>query len=321
MNEAEIIAEAYRVFRHEADALDAQSRHLNGHFVRAIRLLAACRGDVVTTGVGKSGVAAQRLAATLTASGTPAWFLSPADAMHGDIGRVRGRADVMIMMSKSGESSELFGIAEYCEKWDMPVILITARKSSTLATRATVILQHSPAEACRYDLTPSTSITLVGVLGDALALVLQMYHQFGPTQFAALHPGGSLGRVLSLSVDEVMLPREQVGIVSPTDTMQKVSIVLAHHRGIAVVEKDGHLKGVITAGDLTRTIEKVRTLSGVSAEQCMTRSPFVVVEDILLADAVRELEEKGLVAAPVLNQGAGQVIGVLHLHDALRALR
>lgn len=190
-----IVAEAQRVLQHQIQQLAAI--RLERGFASAVRMLAGCAGKVVTTGVGKSGLVADRLAATLTVTGTPALFLHPTEALHGDVGRVHGRSDVLFFVSRSGESEELLGLLNWCRRWQTPTIALTGNADSYLGRVVDCVISHPKEEACLLGLTPTSSLTCASAIGDALALVLQQVREFTPAQFQALHNGGHLGRQLS----------------------------------------------------------------------------------------------------------------------------
>lgn len=292
------------------------AQRLDDRFARAVRLLAEASGRVIVSGVGKSGLIARKLAATLTSTGTAAAYLHPVDSLHGDLGLV-GRSDVAIVLSKSGESEELFGLVGSLQRMGVPIIAITGAMNSTLARVAAVTLDGRVAEeACPHDLAPTTSTTVALALGDALAVVLLEVKGFRREDFAALHPGGSLGRKLLLRVRDVMIhPGHLLG---PDATMRHAVVSLAHDRGLAMVVDGGRLAGVLTPGDLTRMAERdpgflERPVGGI-----MTRTPRTVGPDELAASAVGTMERHGVIALPVIDAN-GAVLGAVHLHDLMRA--
>jgi arabinose-5-phosphate isomerase len=305
-----------RVLRLEAGAVSAAADRLDQSFDRAVRLLAAASGRVIVSGVGKSGVVARKIAATLTSTGTPASYLHPIDSLHGDLGIV-GRNDVAIVLSKSGDSQDLFGLVGSLQRLGVPIIAITGTPDSPLARVATVVLDGSVAEeACPYDLAPTASTTAALALGDALAVVLLELKGFRREDFAALHPGGSLGRRLLLRVRDVMLPPGRM--LAPDATMREAVVSLARDRGLALVGTDGRLAGVLTTGDLTRLAERDPEFLGRPVSQVMTRSPKTTGPDDLAAAAVGTMERNGVIVLPVVSDG-GRIEGVVHLHDLMRA--
>jgi arabinose-5-phosphate isomerase len=300
----------------EAAAVAAVSERLDQHFARAVRLLAGGRGRVIVTGVGKSGLIARKLASTLTSTGTAATYLHPVDSLHGDLGIV-GRDDVAVVVSKSGESQELFGLVGSLQRLGVPMIAITGAMDSTLVQVAAVALDGSVAEeACSHDLAPTTSTTVAMALGDALAVALLQVKGFRREDFAALHPGGSLGRRLLLRVRDVMLSPSQ--LLNHEATMREAVVALARDRGLAMVGDGGRLTGVLTTGDLTRLAGRDPEFLQRAVGQVMTTDPKTTEAELPAASAVATMERWGVVALPVLD-GCGRVVGVVHLHDLMRA--
>jgi arabinose-5-phosphate isomerase len=258
---------------------------------------------------------ARKIAATLSSTGTPASYLHPIDSWHGDLGMV-GRSDVAIVLSKSGASQDLFGLVGSLQRLAVPIIAVTATSDSPLARVATVVLDGSVVEeACPHDLTPTASTTAALALGDALAVALLELKGFGREQFAALHPGGSLGRRLLLRVRDVMLPPGRV--LPPDATMREAVVSLAHDRGLALIGTEGRLSGVLTTGDLTRLAERDADFLGRPVSQVMTRTPKTAGPDDLAAAAVGIMERNGVIVLPVVSDGV--IRGVVHLHDLMRA--
>jgi arabinose-5-phosphate isomerase len=305
-----------RVLRLEATSIRDAADRLDASFGRAVELLAGARGRVIVSGVGKSGLIARKLAATFTSTGTAASYLHPIDSLHGDLGIV-GRDDVAIVLSKSGESADLFGLLGSLQRLAVPIIAITGGADSALARVAQVVLDGTVTEeACPHDLAPTSSTTVALALGDALAVALLEVKGFRREDFAALHPGGSLGRKLLLRVGDVMIqPGRPLG---PEATMRDAVVSLAHDRGLAMVVTGERLAGVLTTGDLTRLAERDPDFLGRSAVEIMTRSPKTAAPDDLAAAAVATMERHGVIVLPVVEDG-GRVVGVVHLHDLLRA--
>jgi arabinose-5-phosphate isomerase len=305
-----------RVLRLEAEAVSAVADRLDERFDQAVRLLAGASGRVIVSGVGKSGVVARKIAATLTSTGTPASYLHPIDSLHGDLGIV-GRNDVAIVLSKSGDSQDLFGLVGSLQRLGVPILAITGTLDSPLARVASVVLDGSVAEeACPHDLAPTASTTAALALGDALAVALLELKGFRREDFAVLHPGGSLGRRLLLRVRDVMLPPGRM--LGPDATMREAVVSLARDRGLALVGTDGKLVGVLTTGDLTRLAERDPDFLGRPVSQVMTRSPKTTAPDDLAAAAVGTMERNGVIVLPVVSDGGG-IEGVVHLHDLMRA--
>ncbi len=306
---------ARRTLELEGRAVLAAAERAGDEFERAVVLLASA-GRVIVTGIGKSGAIAQKIAATFTSTGTAATWLHPIESLHGDLGLVSPDT-VAIMLSKSGETEELFGLLAALTRLGVPVVAITGVADSTLGRAATVVLDASVAEeACPHDLAPTTSTTVALAIGDALAVALLERKGFRREDFAALHPGGRLGRRLLLRVADVMVPADHT--LGAEAAMRDVIVALAHGRGIAVIRDGERLAGVITAGDLTRLAERTHDYLGLTAAEVMTRTPHQLQAAELAAAAVGLMERHGVIAAPVLDED-GRIAGVVHLHDLLRA--
>jgi arabinose-5-phosphate isomerase len=314
----DLLARGRRVLTLEADGIRAAAATLGAEFARAVDLLAAARGRLIVSGVGKSGLIGRKIAATLTSTGTPATFLHPVDSLHGDLGIV-GRDDVALLLSKSGESDELFGLVDQLQRLGVPIVAITGAPDSALGRTATVVLDAGRAEeACAETLAPTTSTTVALALGDALAVVLLEVKGFRREDFAALHPGGALSRKLLLRVRDVMLTKE-IPALAPDRPMRECVVLLAEKRGtVAVVDPAGELVGVVTAGDLTRLMERQAHFLDIPVGDVMTRDPKSTSADTLAAAAVGLMEQHGIMALPVLD-GGRRVVGMVHLHDLMRA--
>ena len=309
------IATARRTVRMEGEAILAAGERLDDALAGAVDLLATS-GRVIVSGIGKSGVIAQKIAATLTSTGTAASYVHPVESLHGDLGLV-DRHSVAILLSKSGETEEMFGLLSALVRMDVPIIAITGVRDSTLGRAARHVLDASvPEEACPHDLAPTTSTAVALALGDGVAMALLERKGFDRASFASLHPGGRLGRKLLLRVAEVMVAPDHV--LPPSATMQHVVVGLAHGRGIVPIAIDGVLQGVITAGDLTRVAEQTPEYLGLRADGVMSRSPRIVHATDLAAYALGQLERYSIMAAPVLDT-TERIVGVVHLHDLLRS--
>lgn len=309
---------ARRVLQMEAEAIRALAERLDERFEDAVRIVHEARGRVIVSGIGKSGIIARKVAATLTSTGTPATFLHPVEGLHGDLGIV-GRDDVAILLSKSGESDELTALVGYLSRVGVTMIALTGRPRSALGRAATLVLDVSvPEEACPFDLAPTTSTTAALALGDALAVALLERRGFTRDDFARLHPGGSLGRRLTLRVADVMLD-EGYPSLAPTATMRQCIVLLAEKRGtVPIVDGEGRVLGVVTAGDLTRLMEREPDVMVVPVERVMNRAAKVIEPDALAAAAVFQMETHGIMALPVVD-AQRRLVGIVHLHDLLRA--
>ena len=314
---AELLKAGKRVVRMEADSLAALEARLDDTFVRAVEILAASEGRVIVSGIGKSGIIGRKIAATLTSTGTPAAFLHPVEGLHGDLGIV-GRNDVAILISKSGESDEMRGLLEYLSRLGVPMIAMTGRVNSTLGRAASVALDCSVAEeACPHDLAPTTSTTVTLALGDALAVALLQTKGFSRDDFARLHPGGALGRKLTLRVSDVMLT-DDYPVLGEDASMRECVVLLAEKRGTVVVtNEDDRVLGVVTAGDLTRLMERSSDFLDVKVGEVMNRTAKTVEADELAAGAVFIMEKFGIMALPVVRDE--RLVGIVHLHDLMRA--
>ena len=315
---SEIIARGRRVIALEAQALTRTEERVGASFAAAVERIANAKGRTILAGIGKSGLIGRKIAATLTSTGTPATFLHPTESVHGDLGIV-GKDDVAILLSKSGETDELLPLLEQLKRLGVGVIAITGDLDSTLARAADVALDASvEEEACPHDLAPTTSTTVTLALGDALAVALLEKKGFRREDFARLHPGGSLGRRLLTRVSDVMLTT-QLPIVPPTATMREAVVLLAERRGIVLVaDAEDTLQGLLTTGDLTRLMEREQDVFPVPVDSVMVRTPKTATADELGSAVVYRMEHHGIMAMPVLTD-AGRIVGVVHLHDLMRA--
>src|SRR5467141_834981 len=302
-----------RVLALEAAAVQALADNLGVAFAPAIEILTGAKGRVIVSGVGKSGLIAHKIAATFTSTGTPATFLHPVDSLHGDLGIV-SRDDVAIVLSKSGASDELFGLVNQLKRLGVPIIALTGDADSPLGRQATVVLDASVAEeACPETLAPTASTTVALALGDALAVTLLEDKHFRREDFAAVHPGGTLGRNLLLRVADVMLTKDLPTLL-PDRPMRECVVLLAERRGtVAVVDRQGSLQGVVTGGDLTRLMEKTDHFLDIPVTDVMTRTPKTTTPTEIAGAAVRVMEQHGIMALPVLD-GGRKLVGMVHLH-------
>lgn len=307
-----------RVVRMAAEALAEVERRLGDSFATAVDLIALCPGRVIVSGVGKSGHVARKIAATLTSTGTPATFLHPVEGLHGDLGLV-GADDVAVLLSKSGESAELLLLLEHLRRFGTRTIALTGAVQSTLARECDAVLDAwVREEACPHDLAPTTSTTAALVLGDALAVAVLERKGFRREDFARFHPGGALGRKLVTRVRDIM-ERDRLPILAPSATLREAVVWLAERRGIVIAATpDQQVLGVFTAGDLTRLLERTQDIFGLTIESVMTRTPKVASAEELASAAVYRMEQVGIMAMPVIND-TQHIVGVVHLHDLMRA--
>lgn len=314
----ELLREARRVLEAESQAIAVLHRRVGSEFVEAVELLAGARGRVIVSGIGKSGIIGRKIAATLTSTGTPATFLHPVEGLHGDLGIV-GREDVAVLVSKSGNTSELMGLTSHFLRLGVPIIAMTGDVSSSLARSSNVVLDCSvEEEACSFVQAPTTSTTATLAMGDALAVVLLQKKGFKAEDFAVLHPGGSLGRKLTLKVDDVMVVDEYPWLGE--DALMRDCIVpLAEMRGTVPIVGDGkEVVGVVTSGDLTRLMERDPGFLEIPVREVMTRTPKLAVLGELASAAVHRMEQHGVMALPVVDE-AHQLVGIVHLHDLMRS--
>jgi len=319
---SDILEAARKVLRIEAEAVAALTDRINGEFVRAVEMILACSGRVVVTGMGKSGLICQKIAATMASTGTPALFLHPAEGVHGDLGMV-AKGDVVIAVSSSGETEELTRILPVIKRMGLPLIAMTGKPDSTLARVGDVFLDISvKEEACPLQLAPTASTTATLAMGDALAVALLLERGFREEDFALYHPGGALGKRLLLRVEDLMHGAEAIPVVG-LDTPLKDALyeISSKKLGITgVTDGEGNLVGVFTDGDLRRTIEKGVELLHRPICEFMNRQPKRILRTNLAAKALQRMEEHAITSLFVFDHDeARRPVGVIHLHDLLRA--
>jgi arabinose-5-phosphate isomerase len=312
-----ILKSGQTVLRAEGKALALQADQLNGSFIKAVRIILGCKGRVIVSGMGKSGHIARKIAATMASTGTPAYFVHPGEASHGDLGMILPD-DAVIAISNSGETAELSDLIAYTRRFAIPLIAITRREESALASEADVILllPNEP-EVGALGLAPTTSTTMTLALGDALAVAVLEYKGFTAEDFGNFHPGGKLGKRL-LRVESLMHGGDALPLAKPDDRMSDVLVVMTEKRfGCAgIVGQDGRLAGIITDGDLRRHMGDQLTKK--TAQEVMTSNPMVISPRLLAAEAVKTLNETQRTQVFVVDDH-GAPVGVLHIHDLLRA--
>jgi arabinose-5-phosphate isomerase len=311
---------ARKVLETEAAAILALVDRLDERFDQAVQLLLECKGRVILTGMGKSGIICQKIAATLSSTGTASFFMHPAEAMHGDLGVIRGD-DVVIALSYSGETDELLRLLERIRRLGAKLVAITGRAASTLAQSADIALDCSVTEeACPMNLVPTASTTAALAIGDALAMTLLVEKGFRQEDFANLHPGGKLGKRL-MRVEALMHGGKQCPVVR-TDTRMRDVIYEMSSKGLGmtcVVDADDTLLGIITDGDLRRRMERGTEILDLTAGDVMTRHPITVASDTLAAEALNIMEQRKITAIVVADAGQpGRLAGVVHIHDLWR---
>jgi arabinose-5-phosphate isomerase len=319
---SDILEAARKVLRIEAEAVTALNDRINGEFVRAVEMILGCSGRVVITGMGKSGLICQKIAATMASTGTPALFLHPAEGVHGDLGMV-ARGDVVIAVSNSGETEELTRILPVIKRMGLPLIAMAGKADSTLARAGDVFLDISvKEEACPLQLAPTASTTATLAMGDALAVALLLQRGFREEDFALYHPGGALGKRLLLRVEDLMHRGEAIPVVSlETPLKDALYEITSKKLGLTgVIDGQGALVGVFTDGDLRRTIEKGVELLHRPISEFMNRQPKRILRTNLAAKALQRMEEYSITSLFVFESDEEPVpVGVIHLHDLLRA--
>lgn len=307
---------ARRVLGIEAKALQELMARLDDSFAHAVELLLACKGRVVVTGMGKSGLVGRKISATLSSTGTPSFFLHPADALHGDLGML-AKGDVLLAITYGGETQEILNLLETLKRLEIPIVLLTGKTKSTLAEASEVAVDVSvKEEACSLNLAPTASTTVAMAVGDALAVSLLERRGFQPDDFAVLHPAGRLGKKL-MRVEHLMHSGDSLPRVAPETLMPAVFHEMSAKKlGMTTVTTgDGKLAGILTDGDLRRLMEKHggSTLS-MRAEECMMRSAQTLHPKVLASEALNLMEKKKITSVVVVDEEQ-RVVGVVHLHD------
>lgn len=322
MSEFNVIEEAKRVLRIEAQSILDLIERIDENFSRAVDLLYGCKGRVVLMGMGKSGLVGRKIASTFASTGTPSFFIHPAEGLNGDFGML-AREDLVMAISNSGETRELLEVLPLIKRYGNKLIVLTGNLRSTLAKAADVCLNiHVKTEACPLGLAPTASTTATLALGDALAVTLMIKKGFKEEDFALLHPGGTLGKRLLLTVKDLMHVGDAFPKVSEKTLMKDVIFEITSKRlGVtAVLNEEGHLVGVITDGDLRRALERFNDLLNRTASEVMTRNPKWIEKDALAAKAIQRMEEYSITSLFVFDQPGEKVpVGVIHLHDLLKA--
>ncbi|WP_457621768.1 KpsF/GutQ family sugar-phosphate isomerase [Persephonella sp.] len=307
-----------RVLEEEKNAIQKTLSALDDNFDKAVELIINTKGKVVVTGMGKSGLVGKKIAATLASTGTPSFFLHPAEAIHGDLGMI-SREDIVLAISNSGETPELLAIIPTIKRWGNKVISITNNKNSTLAKESDIHLYlNIEREACPLNLAPTSSSTATLALGDALAIALLEMRGFTAEDFARFHPGGSLGKKL-MRVSEIMHKDEELPVVHP-ETELKETVIVMSEKGFGaalIIDREGRLTGIITDGDLRRFIKKGGSIDKSLTEEAMTENPKYINKDILVVEALEIMERYNITVLPVVENK--KPVGLVHLHDILKS--
>lgn len=316
MSEHSHIATARRVLALEADALGLMSQSLGEPFVRAVETILAAKGRVICTGIGKSGHVARKIAATMASTGTPAYFVHATEASHGDLGMI-GQDDVVLALSKSGETKELADMLSYAKRYSIPLIGMTAKADSTLGRAADILLAvPDAAEACAETNAPTTSTTLMIALGDALAVALIESKGFKADHFKVFHPGGKLGAMLRTASDLMHKSAELPLVAAGAPFIDAVKAMSGKGFGVlGVTSPDGKLAGIVTDGDLRRYLTSGKTAAII--DDVMNRTPLTASPDQLAADVLRLMNERKITQIFVVE--AGKPAGIIHMHDLLKS--
>lgn len=316
MTNEEIIASGKEVVKIESQAVANLWYNINEDFARAVKVIYDCTGRVVLTGLGKSGLIARKIVATMNSTGTAAIYLHPTDALHGDLGMVR-REDVVILLSKSGATEELVNLVHMLKRMNVPLIGMLGNAKSKLGEAVDVVLDVTVGEeACPHDLAPTASTTASLVMGDALSVALLKLRGFSEADFAMLHPGGSLGKRLSLKISEIMYKGDYVPVVTENTSLKESILEITSKRlgSTCVVNDSGKLSGFITDGDLRRLLEKNLPINNLTAKDVMTANPKRISQDVLASFALQTMESFKITSLPVVDDD-DKPIGIVHLHD------
>jgi arabinose-5-phosphate isomerase len=315
-----VLFEVKKALEIEREALEYISQKVDHQVVKAVELMFACKGRIVVTGMGKTGLVGRKIAATLASTGTPSLFLHPAEAIHGDLGLVT-RGDVVIAVSNSGETDELVRILPHLKRFQVKIISLTGNKKSTLAEHSDVVIDVSvEREADPLGIAPTASTTATMAMGDALAAALLKKRDFDKEQFAIFHPGGSLGKKLLWTVKDLMHTGNKIPIVKTDATVRQAICEISEKKlgATFILDEDQHLLGVFTDGDIRRLLEKNDNPLSRSIAEVMTHAPKTVKSDALAAEAVRLMEEDAITILPVIDEDE-RIVGVIHLHDLVKA--
>lgn len=316
-NPVDALEAARRTILTEAEAIKQMADRLTPQFARVVEAVLQAPGRLIVSGIGKSALVAQKIVATLNSTGTPAVFLHAADAIHGDLGMILSH-DVVMIISKSGDTPEIKVLAQLVRSFGNPLIAMVGNTGSYLARQAQYVLDTTVSqEACPNNLAPTSSTTAQMVMGDALAVALMERRGFTSADFAKFHPGGSLGKKLYLRVADLYIQNEKPAVQLQTPLREVIVEISQKRLGItAVLDAQGRLAGVITDGDLRRMLQRTNTLDTVTAEAIMTANPKTIAADALAIDAMELMRNHNITQLPVLQEG--QYVGVIHLHDLIK---
>jgi arabinose-5-phosphate isomerase len=314
------IQKGREVIRIEAGAVAALEEKIDERFEAAVELIFHSSGRVIVTGMGKSGIVARKIVATMNSTGTAAVFLHPSDAVHGDLGMVR-KEDVVICISKSGDTEEIRQLLPMFRRIGVKIISMVGNVSSHLARQSDIVLDITvKEEACPHDLAPTASTTATLAMGDALAIALLHKRQFTKEDFAVFHPGGNLGKRLLLRVEEMMVTGKNIPIVQEHIPLTEAIVEMTSKRlgATCVVNENGVLRGIVTDGDLRRLLQRTTDISNLRAEDAMTRNPKTIRKELLAATALEEMESFNITQLVVVDEQQ-RPVGMVHLHDLVKA--
>lgn len=319
MTKDEILNKGKEVVKIEGDAIAGLHEKVNGDFIKAVDAICNSKGRVVFTGMGKSGLIARKIVATMNSTGTPAIYMHPTDALHGDLGMVR-KEDIIIIISKSGSTEEVMSLIIMLKRLGVTIIGMLGNRNSGLANECDIILDVGvKEEACPHDLAPTSSTTAALVMGDALAITLLEMKGFTEEDFAMLHPGGSLGKRLSLRISEIMYKGNDIPIVSSSAQLKDAILTMTYKRlGMTcVVDNEKKLVGIITDGDLRRLLEKTMEIKNLTAFDVMTPNPKTINPEYLASFALQQMENYNITSLIAVNENK-EPVGIIHLHDLVK---
>ncbi|MDD3014329.1 MAG: KpsF/GutQ family sugar-phosphate isomerase [Candidatus Gastranaerophilales bacterium] len=320
ISERSILGLAKEVFEIESSSITKLVERLGEPFLKALDLLYRCKGRVIVTGMGKSGLIGKKIAATFSSTGTPSFYLHPAESTHGDSGVIT-KEDVVLAISYSGETAELLQLLPLIKRFDIKLIALTGRLNSTLSQKSDMTLDISvEKEACPLGLAPTASTTVTLAMGDALALCLLKKRGFTPEDFLVFHPSGSLGKSLLYKVEDLMISGKDMPLVRINDRFQEAIVEISDKKiGITiVVNNEGKTQGILTDGDIRRTIMKYKDISTLTVKDVMTVNPKIIEKDALAAKAL-QIMEKFSITSIIINNENGAPEGIVHIHDLLKA--
>lgn len=315
-----ILESGLKTIRIEEQAISALKDRIDDHFKKAVEQILAIKGRVVITGVGKSGIIAQKMVATFNSTGTPSMYLHPTDAIHGDMGMVR-KEDAVIAISKSGSSEEMVYLLPLLKRIPVPIICMVGNLKSKMAEIADIVLNiHVQEEACPHDLAPTSSTTATLVMGDALAVALLEARKFTKEDFAFFHPGGALGRRLLLTVKEFMASGDELPIGTPDMPIKDIMFIITSKRlgSCLILNEKGELAGIITDGDIRRSIEKSSDFFSLKAADVMGKNPKTIQSETLASVALGKMEAFNITQLAVVD-GSNRPVGIVHIHELIKA--